>query len=128
MRRGLTRAGAATVLMLLAVGSLRTQDRDKDNDQSYAKVHYTKHQYRVPMRDGATLYTSVYFPKDSTHQYPIMLTRTPYGVAPYDPEEYKKTVGPTDEFMREGFIFVYQDVRGAWMSEGHYVDVRPLCA
>ena len=77
------------------------------------------------MRDGVKLFTSVYVPKDAGAKYPILLTRTPYSVAPYRADAYKASLGPSDRFMRDGYIFVCQDVRGRMMSEGEFVDVRP---
>ena len=80
------------------------------------------------MRDGVKLFTSVYIPKDvftDSRKYPIMMERTPYNVAPYGIEEYRANLGPSELFAREKFIFVYQDVRGRFMSEGKYVLIRP---
>jgi putative CocE/NonD family hydrolase len=77
------------------------------------------------MRDGVKLFTAIYTPKDQLQQYPIMLYRTPYSVAPYGLNEYRTTLGPSNLFQQEKFIFVYQDVRGKLMSEGEFVDVRP---
>jgi putative CocE/NonD family hydrolase len=79
----------------------------------------------VPMRDGKRLFTSVYVPKDTAEKYPIMLDRTPYSVAPYGVDNYKTSLGPSEKFAREGFIFVYQDVRGCHMSEGQFVNMTP---
>jgi putative CocE/NonD family hydrolase len=92
----------------------------------YVKAHYTKYEYRIPMRDGKKLFTAVYVPKDDSQKYPIMLTRTPYNVGPYGADRYKSDLGPSDHFGREGYIFAYQDVRGRWMSEGEFVNVRPI--
>jgi hypothetical protein len=92
------------------------------------RARYTKHEYRIPMRDGVKLFTSVYVPKDTGKDrlYPILMTRTPYGVAPYGSDAYREGVGPSEAAAKEGFIFVYQDVRGRFMSEGEFVDVRPF--
>jgi uncharacterized protein len=94
----------------------------------YIKAHYTKYEYRITMRDGKHLFTSVYVPKDAAQKYPIMLSRTPYNVAPYGADAHKPSLGPSEKFAREGFIFVYQDVRGRYMSEGEFVDMRPQIA
>ena len=91
----------------------------------YARANYTKFEYRIPMRDGVRLFTSVYVPTDRGESYPILLTRTPYSVAPYGADAYRASLGPSDRFMRDGYIFVYQDVRGRMMSEGEFVDMRP---
>ncbi|WP_338866346.1 CocE/NonD family hydrolase [Myxococcus stipitatus] len=88
---------------------------------------YTKFEYRIPMRDGVKLFTSVYVPVDASpsKRYPILLVRTPYSVGPYGADRYPKRLGPTEDFEKEGYIFVFQDVRGQHMSEGEFVNVRP---
>ena len=91
----------------------------------YIKNNYNKREEMIEMRDGVKLFTSIYEPKDTSQKYPIMLDRTPYTVAPYGADKYKTLLGPNELFAREGYIFVYQDVRGRWMSEGEYEDVRP---
>ena len=91
------------------------------------RARFTKYDYRIPVRDGVKLFTSVYVPKDArgSKRYPILLNRTPYSVAPYGSDAYPDSVGPSEAAAKEGFIFVYQDVRGRFMSEGQFVDVRP---
>ncbi len=95
---------------------------------TYIKANYDKREVMIPMRDGVKLFTSIYEPKDKSKKYPIMLDRTPYTVAPYGADKYKTSLGPNGLFAKEGYIFVYQDVRGRWMSEGEFVDVRPETA
>lgn len=90
------------------------------------KANYTKTEHRIVMRDGTRLFTVVYAPRDTSRKYPIMLNRTPYSVGPYGDDKYKAMVGPSQLFAEDGFIFVYQDVRGRFMSEGQFVDVRPI--
>nr|WP_235048375.1 CocE/NonD family hydrolase [Arcticibacter svalbardensis] len=80
------------------------------------------------MRDGIKLFTSIYIPKDQSKRYPFLINRTPYTVAPYGDGKYKTSLGNFPAMMKEGFIFVYQDVRGKWMSEGNFDDVRPQVA
>ena len=95
---------------------------------AYVRENYTKFEYRVPMRDGVKLFTAVYVPKDvfsDGRTYPILMTRTPYTVRPYGIDQYRDTLGPSDFFLREKFIFVYQDVRGRYLSEGDFVNIRP---
>ena len=91
----------------------------------YVKAHYTKYEYRIPMRDGVRLFTSVYVPKDESHTYPIVMQRTPYSVAPYGIDKYRENLGPSPLFGKAGYIAAYQDVRGRYLSEGKFVDVRP---
>ncbi|HJV48022.1 MAG TPA: CocE/NonD family hydrolase [Geothrix sp.] len=90
------------------------------------QTRYTKREALVPMRDGVNLFTSIYLPRDTSHPHPILLNRTPYGVAPYGPEAYRGGVGPSPAFAREDYIVVYQDVRGRFHSEGQFVDARPF--
>lgn len=89
------------------------------------KAHYTKYEFRVPMRDGVHLFTSVYVPKDTSHSYPFLIDRTPYSVAPYGVDKYRTRLGPSPDFDRSGYIFVFQDVRGRYMSEGQFVEMHP---
>jgi len=92
---------------------------------SIISSNYLKQEFRIAMRDGKKLFTVVYEPRDTSRNYPILLHRTPYSVAPYGEDEYPDSLGPSDEFAKEGFIFVYQDVRGKMMSEGQFVEVTP---
>ena len=94
-------------------------------DSVYVLENYTKIERSIPMRDGIKLFTSIYIPKDKTKKYPFLMNRTPYTVAPYGGNKYKTSLGNFPAMMREGFIFVYQDVRGRWMSEGTFDDIRP---
>jgi putative CocE/NonD family hydrolase len=95
------------------------------SDAQYIKDNYTKYEYQIPMRDGKKLFTSVYVPKDQSKKYPIMMDRTPYSVAPYGVDKYKTALGPSPLFTHDGYIFVYQDVRGRWMSEGVFREMTP---
>ena len=95
---------------------------------TYIKANYDKREVMIPMRDGVKLFTSIYEPKDKSQKYPMMFDRTPYTVAPYGADKYKTSLGPDELFPKEGYIFVYQDVRGRWASEGEFVDVRPEIA
>ncbi len=96
-----------------------------DEPEFDVKAHYTKYEYRIPMRDGVHLFTAVYVPKDTSKTYPFLINRTPYDVGPYGEDQYRKRLGPTPEFDKAGYIFVMQDVRGRWMSEGTFVEMRP---
>jgi uncharacterized protein len=89
------------------------------------KEHYTKYEYRIPMRDGVHLFTSVYVPKDSSRAYPFLIDRTPYSVGPYSVDQYRTNLGPSPDFDKSGYIFVFQDVRGRYMSEGKFLEMRP---
>ena len=100
------------------------QDVDPAKQQlEYTKSHYTKFEYRIPMRDGVKLFTAVYTPKDDSKKWPILMQRTPYSVGAYGIDNDRQSLGPSDLFTKEGFIFVYQDVRGRYLSEGAFTDV-----
>jgi uncharacterized protein len=91
----------------------------------YIKANYSKREVMIPMRDGIKLFTSIYSPRDTSQKYAILLNRTPYSVAPYGEDKFRNLIGPNELFPKEGYIFVYQDVRGRYMSEGEFEDVRP---
>jgi putative CocE/NonD family hydrolase len=99
--------------------------QDPAQDAARVKERYTKYEYQIPMRDGARLYAAVYVPKDTSQKYPFLLTRTPYSIAPYGVDNYRTTLGPSEHFEKEGFIFVYEDARGRYMSEREFLQVRP---
>lgn len=77
------------------------------------------------MRDGVNLFTAVYTPKDTSRTYPLLMLRTQSGIRPYGADHYHAELGPSPHFGKEGYIFVYQDIRGRWMSEGTFIDLRP---
>ncbi len=90
------------------------------------REHYTKYEYRIPMRDGKHLFTQVLVPKDSSRTYPFLVNRTPYSVAPYGVDEFPRRLGPsTVDFAKAGYIFVHQDVRGRFQSEGSFIEMTP---
>jgi putative CocE/NonD family hydrolase len=89
------------------------------------RARYTKLELEIPMRDGATLFTIVYAPVDTSRAVPILMTRSPYGSAPYGPDAYPASLGPSPAYADAGYIFVYQDVRGRYRSGGTFVEMRP---
>src|SRR6267154_2797408 len=111
-------------LILISTAALFAQNRPDPPDFE-VKEHYTKFEYRIPMRDGAHLFTSVYVPKDTSHSYPFLIDRTPYSVGPYGVDLYRNQLGPSPDFDKAGYIFVFQDVRGRYMSEGQFIEMRP---
>lgn len=100
--------------------------RAQDVDRKWLEEHYTKFEYRVPMRDGVRLRTSVFVPKDDSQRYPIVLTRTPYGIRPYGSSAYPHPSGSFALLAKDRFILAQQDVRGRNGSEGEFVHVRPF--
>ncbi|MBI3468214.1 MAG: CocE/NonD family hydrolase [Planctomycetes bacterium] len=121
--RSSLRLVAVVVICLAGRGISHAQDAS--NRESYIRLHYTKQEHHVPMRDGVKLFTSVYLPQDTTQTYPILLKRTPYSVAPYGADKYAASLGPSELFPKAGYIFVNQDVRGRFLSEGEFVQVTP---
>ena len=91
------------------------------------KELYTKREARIRVRDGAQLFTSIYVPRDTTRRYPVLMSRTPYSVSPYG-ADYKTALGPSGNrrWVEDGYIFVYQDVRGRNFSEGVFRDMTPI--
>src|ERR1022692_3636596 len=109
-------------------GAAPPQPRPGVPGVAFIRENYSKFDYRIPMRDGIKLFTSVYIPKDvftDGKSYPIMMERTPYNIRPYGIDKYRANVGPSELFAKEKFIFVYEDVRGRFMSEGDYTIIRP---
>ena len=113
------------LMVLFTVNNAFAEQKDENSRGAYLRANYTKYEYQIPMRDGVKLFTSVYIPIDDTKKYPIMMQRTPYRVAPYGADKYKAKLGPSQAFEQEGFIFVFQDVRGKFRSEGEFVNMRP---
>jgi len=110
---------------MLYAASDDEQAQAKKQRAEYIRYNYSKYEYEIPMRDGTTLFTSVLVPNDKSKTYPILMVRTPYSVSPYGLDKYLERVGPGKVFEEEGFIFVSQDVRGQFRSEGEFVNVRP---
>ncbi len=86
---------------------------------------FDKHEVAIEMRDGVKLFTAIYTPRDKSRTYPIMMNRTCYSVRPYGEDNYSNRLGPSKFVVDEGYIFVHQDVRGRWMSEGTFDNMRP---
>lgn len=93
-------------------------------EENYVKEHYNKTETYISMRDGVKLFTTIYSPKDTSKEYPILFQRTPYSCRPYGENMYRSKIGPNEFLMKDGYIIVYQDVRGRWMSEGLYDNMR----
>jgi len=115
---------SVVLFVLIWTASLAAQSKPEAPEYD-VKEHYTKYEYRIPMRDGVHLFTSVYVPKDASRAYPFLINRTPYSVGPYGVDLYRTRLGPSPEFDKAGYIFVNQDVRGRYMSEGTFLEMRP---
>ena len=111
-------------LMLLNFFAASAQNADS----AWVVSNYTKKEVYIPMRDGIKLFTAMYIPKDTAEVHPILMTRTPYSCAPYGEGNFSSYLWDsyTKEYLKEGFIMVIQDVRGRWMSEDEFVNVRPF--
>ena len=121
-----TKAIPVSLVICLSWLALIATPRPLEAQQPFdVKANYAKSEHMIPMRDGVKLFTAVYSPRDASQKYPILLSRTPYSCSPYGPNAYKAPIGPSTLFAKEGYIIVYQDVRGAHMSEGTYVNMRP---
>jgi len=100
-------------------------------NEEWVKEHYAKKEYTIAMRDGVKLFTAVYAPKDAPgakEKHPFLMIRTPYSCAPYGEDKFQPRLWMFHwrEYLKEGYIIVIQDVRGRWMSEGTFMDVRPF--
>jgi putative CocE/NonD family hydrolase len=128
---GCARFVAAALLLAFTATIARAQTnqakpKPEEETEAYLREHYTKYEYRIPMRDGVRLFTRVYAPKDDSQTWPILLTRTPYALKPYGEDNYNEPGGSFETFATNRFILVTQDVRGRFASEGEYVHVRPF--
>jgi uncharacterized protein len=112
----------AALSVALGHGSIAAAADLPPQANTRASTHYSWHEYRIPMRDGAQLYTAVLSPDDTTRTYPLLMERTPYGASPH---AGGFTHLPEREFLDSGYIFVYQDVRGRYQSEGHFTQNTP---
>ena len=120
--------GLIALLIFVSCGEQTEYIRySTEEDSLYIVDHYNKSEVMITMRDGVKLFTAIYTPKDQSITYPILLYRTPYSVRPYGTEatDYRTALGPSGQFARDGYIFVYQDVRGAYMSEGEFINMTP---
>ncbi|AMP99186.1 X-Pro dipeptidyl-peptidase [Pedobacter cryoconitis] len=116
----------SAAVSMLSFGTMAQRPAQNQDNAIYITTHYTKIEKLVPMRDGVKLFTIIYVPKDNSKEYPILYNRTPYSAGPYGAELYKTSLGPSMVFAKDGYIFVYQDVRGRYMSEGEFVANRPF--
>ena len=119
---------ALALLFIVAVSfascKKTTANKTETAEDTYVKDNYNKKEVKITMRDGVKLHATIYSPKDTSKTYPILLQRTPYSCQPYGENKFRKKIGPNPVLMKEGNIIVYQDVRGRWMSEGVYDNMR----
>ena len=108
MKHALSRPTVAVIVVAAAAAIARPAEPEPVD----VKAEYTKYEYMIPMRDGVRLMTAVYAPKDTATEYPMLMNRTPYSIRPYGVDNYRRSLGPSQHFARDAYIFVYQDVRG----------------
>nr|HPH47736.1 CocE/NonD family hydrolase [Chryseolinea sp.] len=112
-----------SVVFLLLIASIYTYAQDAKKDSIYMRAHYDKVEYQIAMRDGIKLFTIAYIPKDKTKTYPILMNRTCYNASGYG--EFKTHSHPSRYLVQDKYILVFQDVRGRYMSEGTFDNMRP---
>jgi hypothetical protein len=99
------------------------------SQEEFIKTHYAKFEYRIPMRDGVKLFVSVYTPQAGAFKdagpYPFLMTRTPYSCGPYGEDKMPARLGPSQELLESGYIFVCGDARGRYQSEGVFQEMNP---
>lgn len=117
---------ATFTLLVVAPSAAAAQWPNQEEHAAWVRESYRKTEQMVAMRDGTRLFTIVYQPVDTSRTYPVMLFRTPYSIGPYGPDEYREVLGPSPEFDGAGYIFVFQDVRGQFQSEGEFEVIKPL--
>ncbi len=113
-------------LLILSLFAAFANAQDHSQDSIWVINNYYKIEKYITMRDGVRLFTSIYVPKDSNGQHPILIKRTPYSCAPYGDKFYDFWNKYLVRYFKEKYIIVWQDVRGRWMSEGQFVDIRPF--
>lgn len=113
-----------SLLFIVAGCTKTTKTKVAEISDTYVSDNYIKQEVGIEMRDGVKLHTTIYSPKDTSKEYPIIMQRTPYSSRPYGEGEFKTKISPNIHMMKEGNIVVYQDVRGRWLSEGHYENMR----
>jgi len=113
-------------IFLVVAPAAHCADSSSDTNAAWFLENYTKYEHLIPMRDGVRLHTRVYVPKDDSELWPIVFTRTPYGLKPYGVDNYTDPSGSFLGLAKDRFILVTQDVRGRYGSEGKYVHVRPF--
>ncbi|MEP6513403.1 MAG: CocE/NonD family hydrolase, partial [Parafilimonas sp.] len=105
---------------------LSCAQKNESEDAVFIKDNYTKIERMIPMRDGIKLFTAIYIPKETAEKYPFLIQRTPYSCAPYGEKNYRiPSLGPSKLFIKEKYVFVYQDVRGRHESEGNFQEMTP---
>lgn len=116
----------AAMTFCLSYAQLKPQEPADSINAEWVKAHYTKREVMIKMRDGVGLYTVIYEPTDKSVKHPILMQRTCYSAGPYGEERFAAIHRSATNYVRNGYILVFQDVRGKNMSEGTYENIRPI--
>jgi putative CocE/NonD family hydrolase len=111
------------LFLTLQLVSITATAQDAKADSIYMRTHYDRFEYRIPMRDGAKLYTIAYVPKDKSQKYPFLMNRTCYNATSYI--DFQTHGQPSMYLVKDKYIIVYQDVRGRYMSDGVFNNMTP---
>jgi putative CocE/NonD family hydrolase len=121
--------GLVVSMASMMAGAQQPQQPDAQREaMAFVLAHSTKHEYRIPMRDGAKLYVAVWTPKDGFADkgpYPFLMTRTPYSCGDYGGDKTPPRVTSNAALLRSGYILVCEDVRGRWDSGGTWLEMTP---
>lgn len=115
---------ALSALSALFLFSCSTPEEPKEV-KKFTEQDYIKKEVYIEMRDGVKLFTSIYTPNDTTQEYPVIIKRTPYSCSPYGEDTIPAQLSHNRDLVESGYIFVFQDVRGRWNSEGIFENVKP---
>ncbi len=131
MSRFLFLLGLAGLALAAGPAAAQTTAATRAQDSVFVRQNYRKVEQLIPMRDGTRLATILYVPLDASpaRPYPFLMERTPYSAGPRGAANYAtRGPGPSRELSQEKYIFVYQDVRGRYLSEGQFEEMTPALA
>jgi putative CocE/NonD family hydrolase len=117
---GVKHGAVVAALLCLPLLAVAQQAPAVDYSTTFDKVDVM-----IVARDGVKLHTEIYAPKNATEPLPIVLERTPYGLID-DEKGYSRKIKRYAEMIPDGYIFVFQDIRGRYGSEGTFVMQRPV--
>jgi len=113
-------AGVAICAIFAMVDGEKVSAQGQEGEKDPLSAIFVKTDAMIPMRDGVKLHTEIYAPKNAAEKLPFFITRTPYGLSD-DKEGYSRLLGLYQEMFADGYIFVMQDIRGRYLSEGNFV-------
>ena len=119
-------AVAAIATILFPLTARHSSTHAQQSSREYTAV-FDKIEAMIPVRDGIKLHTEIYIPKNASTPLPILFERTPYGISsPNSSGGYSSMLGRYNEMISEGYIFVFQDIRGRYASQGKFVMLHPV--